>query len=78
MTHTGAQPLGVDITGRHQDDTNQDQDSTNWYIDLCDAAGLSAVSCADSYGTYQSSQPYSTNSQYTQDGRGGGGNGWAT
>ena len=54
---------------------HDNQDGTNWYIDLCDAAGLSAVGCPDSYSNYQSSQPYSTNSQYTQGGRGGGVNG---
>ena len=45
-----------------------DQDGTNWYIDMCDAAGLSAVGCT--------SGDYATNSQYTQGGRGGGVNGW--
>eukprot|EP01043_Picozoa_sp_COSAG02_P070470 COSAG02_NODE_12492_length_1537_cov_1.894993_1_plen_113_part_00 len=44
------------------------QDGTNWYIDLCDAAGLSAVGCT--------SGNYATGSQYTQGGRGGGVNGW--
>ena len=52
------------------------QAGTNWYIDLCDAAGLSAVGCSDSYSNYQTSQPYATNSQYTQGGRSGGVNGW--
>ena len=44
------------------------QAGTNWYIDLCDAAGLSAVGCAGSYDY--------TGSQYTQGGRSGGVNGW--
>eukprot|EP01043_Picozoa_sp_COSAG02_P052692 COSAG02_NODE_5716_length_4101_cov_2.727886_1_plen_1022_part_00 len=46
------------------------QAGTNWYIDLCDAAGLSAVGCT--------SGNYATNSMYTQGGRGGGVgvNGW--
>ena len=44
------------------------QDATNWYIDRCDAAGLSAVGCT--------SGNYATASQYTQGGRGGGVNGW--
>ena len=44
------------------------QAGTNWYIDLCDAAGLSAVGCT--------SGDYATGSQYTQGGRGGGVNGW--
>ena len=44
--------------------SGDNQDGTNWYIDLCDAAGLSAVGCTT--GNYAGS------SQYTQGGRGGG------
>jgi len=52
--------------------SNPDGDSqagTNWYLDLCAAAGLSGVGCVTGFGDY-------TTSDYTQGGRSNAVRGW--